>query len=85
MGGGAASLVDHLSALDFTHLTVLDISEVALTAARARLGEQASVSWVHEDVLAWRPQQRFDLWHDRAVCRIQPRAPWPRRRSARKT
>jgi trans-aconitate methyltransferase len=67
MGGGAASLVDHLIALGFIHLTVLDISEVALTVARARVGGQASVSWVHEDVLAWRPQQRFDLWHDRAV------------------
>ena len=67
VGGGAASLVDHLVALGFTDLTVLDISAVALTAARARVGEQASVSWVHEDVLAWRPQQRFDLWHDRAV------------------
>ena len=67
VGGGAASLVDHLIALGFIHLTVLDISEVALTVARARVGGQASVSWVHEDVLAWRPQQRFDLWHDRAV------------------
>ena len=67
VGGGAASLVDHLVALGFTDLTVLDISAVALTAARARVGEQASVSWVHQDVLAWRPQRRFDLWHDRAV------------------
>ncbi len=67
VGGGAASLVDHLIALGFTDLTVLDISEVALTAARARVGEQAPVSWVHEDVLAWRPPRQFDLWHDRAV------------------
>ena len=67
VGGGAASLVDQLIARGFTDLTVLDISQVALTAARARVGHQAPVSWVHEDVLTWRPRQRFDLWHDRAV------------------
>jgi hypothetical protein len=43
VGGGAASLVDHLIALGFIHLTVLDISEVALTVARARVGGQGSV------------------------------------------
>ena len=67
VGGGAASLVDQLIARGFTDLTVLDISEVPLTAARARVGDQAPVSWMHEDVLTWRPRQRFDLWHDRAV------------------
>ncbi len=67
VGGGTASLVDHLIARGFTDLTVLDIAEAALTAARARVGDQAPVSWVHEDVLTWRPRQRFDLWHDRAV------------------
>jgi trans-aconitate methyltransferase len=67
VGGGAASLVDQLMARGFTDLTVLDISEVALTAARARVADQAPVSWVHEGVLTWRPRQRFDLWHDRAV------------------
>ena len=67
VGGGASSLVDHLIARGFTDLTVLDISEVSLGAARARVGDQAPVSWLHKDVLAWRPRRRFDLWHDRAV------------------
>ncbi len=67
VGGGAASLVDQLIARGFTDLTVLDISEVALTAARARVGDQAAVSWVHEDVLTWRRRHQFNLWHDRAV------------------
>jgi hypothetical protein len=62
VGGGAASLVDQLIARGFTDLTVLDISGIALTAERARVGDQAPVSWVHEDVLTWRPPQRFDLW-----------------------
>jgi trans-aconitate methyltransferase len=55
LGGGTSSLVDHLVARGCTDLTVLDISEVALATARARVGGQAPVSWVHEDVLAWRP------------------------------
>ena len=67
VGGGASSLVDRLVARGFTDLTVLDISDIALAAARARIGDRAPVSWVHEDVLAWRPQRRFALWHDRAV------------------
>ena len=67
VGGGASSLVDRLVARGFTDLTVLDISDIALAAARARVGDRAPVSWVHEDVLAWRPQRRFALWHDRAV------------------
>jgi Methyltransferase domain len=71
VGGGAASLVDHLIARGFEDLTVLDIAEVALTTARARVGDQAPVSWVREDVLTWRPRHRFDLWHDRAVFHFQ--------------
>ena len=67
VGGGASSLVDHLVARGFTDLTVLDISDIALVAARDRVGRRAPVSWVHQDVLAWRPQRRFALWHDRAV------------------
>ena len=67
LGGGASSLVDHLLARGFTDVTVLDISAVALAAARARVGEHAAVSWLREDVLTWRPQRQFDLWHDRAV------------------
>jgi len=51
----------------FSDLSVLDVSEVALTGARERLGAHASVSWIHQDLLMWRPERRFDLWHDRAV------------------
>ena len=67
VGGGASSLVDHLVARGCTDLTVLDISEVSLAAARARVGDHAPVAWLQNDVLTWRPQRRFDLWHDRAV------------------
>lgn len=49
-------------------LTVLDIAETALTAARTRLGDRANaVAWITTDLLSWEPARRYDIWHDRAV------------------
>ncbi|HTW08453.1 MAG TPA: class I SAM-dependent methyltransferase, partial [Acidimicrobiales bacterium] len=67
VGGGASTLVDHLVCEGFTDLSVLDISEVALQAAKERLGPSAQVSWLCQDLLCWVPARRFGLWHDRAV------------------
>jgi SAM-dependent methyltransferase len=68
IGGGASRLVDSLIARGFRHVTVLDISQAALEAARARLGECPShVEWVVADVTKWSPAQTFDIWHDRAA------------------
>jgi len=47
---------------------VLDLSEAALAAASARLGDKAAqVQWVAADVTKWYPTQLFDIWHDRAA------------------
>ncbi len=68
IGGGASRLVDHLVASRFNHLTVLDISEAALEAAKTRLGVRANqIQWVVADVTKWAPTQTFDIWHDRAA------------------
>jgi ubiquinone/menaquinone biosynthesis C-methylase UbiE len=69
VGGGASRLVDALVEKGFRDVTVLDVSEAALAAARARLGERSrSVRWVVADVTKWRPEAAaFDLWHDRAA------------------
>lgn len=68
IGGGASRLVDALVADGFERVTVLDISEAALTTARARLGERAStVQWIAADATHWRPTQTYDVWHDRAA------------------
>lgn len=68
VGGGAASLVDHLLDRGFRDLTVLDISNSALDESRRRLGHRASqVEWIEADITAAVPHGRFDLWHDRAV------------------
>jgi len=68
IGGGASRLVDNLLRNDFGRLTVLDLSNAALDAARKRLGESAArVKWVVADVTTWQPSQTYDLWHDRAA------------------
>ena len=68
IGGGASRLVDSLIAQGLNHVTVLDLSEAALEAAKARLGERASlVQWIVADVTKWYPTQIYDIWHDRAA------------------
>jgi SAM-dependent methyltransferase len=67
IGGGASTLVDQLVRRGYQDLAVLDISAGALEEGRARVGDDAPVTWVHEDVLSWQPERTFDLWHDRAV------------------
>jgi 2-polyprenyl-3-methyl-5-hydroxy-6-metoxy-1,4-benzoquinol methylase len=68
VGAGASLLVDRLVADNFTNVTVLDVSQHALTQVEQRLGEGARhVTFVHDDVLSWRPDRQYDVWHDRAV------------------
>lgn len=68
IGGGASRLVDNLVARGFQNVTVLDLSESALAAAKARLGDQAdNVKWAVADVTMWEPPESYDLWHDRAA------------------
>ncbi len=68
IGGGASRLVDALREKGFSALTVLDISEAALQRTRDRLGvDAANVQWVVADVTTWKPEDAFDVWHDRAA------------------
>lgn len=68
IGGGDSTLVDHLLAIGYTNLTVLDISEAALLRAKKRLGEKAQlVKWIVSDITDFQPTESYDLWHDRAV------------------
>jgi SAM-dependent methyltransferase len=69
VGGGASTLVDDLLARGFTNISVLDLSQAALDAARARLGPDAEkVRWLAADItqIDLEPAS-IDLWHDRAV------------------
>jgi SAM-dependent methyltransferase len=68
VGGGASRLVDALLEKGFDAVTVLDISEPALAATRARLGKQADrVHWLAADATQWEPKETYGLWHDRAA------------------
>jgi SAM-dependent methyltransferase len=68
VGGGASTLVDFLLDDGYMPLAVLDLSGVAISYARARLGAQAErVEWFEADVTSFEPPHRFGLWHDRAV------------------
>ena len=50
VGGGDSFLVDHLLALGYEDITVLDISEAAITRAKQRLGDQSKkVKWIVAD------------------------------------
>ncbi len=69
VGGGESTLVDDLVARGYTDVTVLDVSEAALNATKARLGAaEPGVHWVCGDATSVPlPETRFDVWHDRAV------------------
>lgn len=69
IGGGASTLVDYLLMDGFQHISVLDISFVALGVAKSRLGLRATeVTWIEGDITkSDLPPAHYDLWHDRAV------------------
>jgi 2-polyprenyl-3-methyl-5-hydroxy-6-metoxy-1,4-benzoquinol methylase len=69
VGGGASRLVDALLETGFRAITVLDLSESALSGVKARLGNRAHrVEWIVADVTVWQPQPAaYDIWHDRAT------------------
>jgi 2-polyprenyl-3-methyl-5-hydroxy-6-metoxy-1,4-benzoquinol methylase len=69
VGAGESTLVDDLLARGYANLTILDISQKALSVTRERLGQLAeSVEWICADVThAPLPAHFYDVWHDRAV------------------
>jgi ubiquinone/menaquinone biosynthesis C-methylase UbiE len=68
IGGGASRLVDALVGQGYQDLTLLDVSENAISIAKLRLGERgAMVKWIVADVTQWEPTRYYDLWHDRAA------------------
>ena len=68
VGGGDSKLVDCLLDAGYEYITVLDISEKALLRAQYRLGDKASkVNWIVSDIIKFKPETSFDIWHDRAA------------------
>ncbi len=68
IGGGDSKLVDHLLALGYENITVLDISAKAIERARLRLGSKAEkVTWIVSDIIDFQPIMNYSVWHDRAA------------------
>jgi SAM-dependent methyltransferase len=68
IGGGASQLVDALLDGGWRSVSVLDLSEEALSRARRRLGSRAErVDWIAADVTKWQPDRVYGTWHDRAA------------------
>jgi SAM-dependent methyltransferase len=69
VGGGASTLVDDLLDAGYRSITVLDISDNALSSTRARLGKRADlVTWLTGDIASIElPAHQYRLWHDRAA------------------
>lgn len=68
VGGGRSRFVQELLERGLGPCTVLDISPAALEAQRVALGASArGVIFIAADITHWQPDQRYKLWHDRAV------------------
>ena len=68
IGAGDSKLVDNLLAVGFRNITVLDVSSNALNRVKKRLGNRANdVKWIVSDLMEFKTNNRYDLWHDRAV------------------
>lgn len=69
VGGGRSTLAEDMLSRGFSDVTVLDIAEPALRAARERLGADAvRVRWLVSDIAETvLPAGAFGLWHDRAA------------------
>jgi 2-polyprenyl-3-methyl-5-hydroxy-6-metoxy-1,4-benzoquinol methylase len=69
VGAGQSTLVDDLLGLGYEKISVLEISQTALDALKARVGQVgAAVEWICGDVTETvLPEGSFDVWHDRAV------------------
>ncbi len=69
IGCGASLLVDNLVSQDYTNITLLDLSEAALSSIKSRLDENGNIpQYLIKDIASEvnLPKQ-FDIWHDRAV------------------
>ena len=66
IGCGKGFLADNLLKLNYKNITLVDISLNALNEVKERL-KNKSLNFVETDVLNLKPENTFDIWHDRAV------------------
>ena len=66
IGCGKSFLADNLLELNFTEITLVDISSNALKEVKERL-ENKSLNFIETDILNFNSNDKYDIWHDRAV------------------
>ncbi len=68
VGAGDSQLPDYLLEDQFTNLTFLDISGIALELSKSRIQDKThNLNWIETNILDFKAKTTFDLWHDRAV------------------
>jgi len=71
VGSGSSTLIDSLIDMGYKNIIAADISEIALSESKKRLGQYtSSVKWIVDDVTNSTKLVTLsdvDLWHDRAV------------------
>lgn len=68
IGSGDSFMGDYLIEKGFSDITLTDISEIALTRIKNRLGKiDRKINFIAVDVCQFTTTKKYDLWHDRAV------------------
>jgi len=68
VGAGNANLIIELVDKEYSNLSALDISKNALKRTKNKLGSKAEkISWIVSDILEYKSDEEFTIWHDRAV------------------
>ena len=66
IGCGKSFLADNLLELNYTNISLIDISSNAMTEIKERL-QNKNVNFIETDILNFNSNDKYDIWHDRAV------------------
>ena len=66
IGCGKSFLADNLLELNYTDISLVDISSNALKEVKERL-QNKSINFIETDILKFNSNIKYDIWHDRAV------------------
>jgi len=66
VGCGASFLVDNLLENGYKEITLLDTSSTSLDIVKERISND-DVKFICGDILDFKSDEKFDIWHDRAV------------------
>jgi len=68
VGCGASLLADNLITHGYKNITLIDLSDKALSLIKSRLGDNADIpEYLSDDITTIKFNKSFDIWHDRAV------------------